>query len=284
MALPEAHLVLADGTRFRGVSVGAARSTAGEAVFTTGMTGYQEVLTDPSYCGQIVTMTAPQIGNTGINREDDETERPFVSGFVMRELSPMASNWRSTESLNAYFERLGIVALSEVDTRSLTRHIRDHGAQMAAMGTESPDTLADMAKAAAPMEGRDLTGEVTTSKAYTWTENSGAWSPEAKDNAGLHVVAYDFGIKRNILRCLADTGCRVTVVPARTTADEALAMGPDGIFLSKWPRRPGGGGLRRSDRARCSARSRSLASASATKSSPSPWAARRTSCPLVTAG
>ena len=150
------HIVLADGTRFSGTMVGAEGATVGEAVFTTGMTGYQEVLTDPSYCDQIVTMTAPQIGNTGITPEDNETETPFVQGFVMRELSPIPSNWRATESLDSYLKKHNIVSLSHVDTRALTRHIRDHGAQMAAIGSGDPDTLCDMARAAEPMTGRNL--------------------------------------------------------------------------------------------------------------------------------
>ena len=172
----EAHLVLSDGTRFAGTSFGADGVVTGEAVFTTGMTGYEEVLTDPSYCGQIVTMTAPQIGNTGINLDDGEAKRPALRGFVVRELSAVESNWRSRESLDAYLKRNGIVGITGVDTRTLTRHIRDVGAQMAALGTEDPATLHDRAKSAPPMIGQNLTGEVTTSEAYEWTENSGPWA------------------------------------------------------------------------------------------------------------
>jgi carbamoyl-phosphate synthase small subunit len=231
-------LVLADGTRFAGELVGADGTATGEAVFTTGMTGYQEVLSDPSYAGQIVTMTAPQIGNTGMNTEDEETASPFVSGFVMRELSPTTSNWRASESLDAYLRRHNIVALSGVDCRAVTRHLRDKGAQMAAIGAESPDTLADIARKAPGMEGRDLTGDVTTKAQYAWTEGSAAWKLSPDRKAEFHVVAYDFGIKRNILRCLVDVGCRVTVVPAKTSAADALALNPNGIFLSNGPGDP----------------------------------------------
>jgi carbamoyl-phosphate synthase small subunit len=234
----KAHLVLADGTIFEGVSVGAEGSTVGEAVFTTGMTGYQEVLTDPSYCDQIVTMTAPQIGNTGINAEDAETRKPVVAGFVLRELSPIRSNWRSNEPLEDYLRREGIVAIAEVDTRTLTRHIRDHGAQMAAIGTEDPATLHDRAKAAPPMTGRDLTGAVTAERIYEWTESAGAWSPTPRRAPDYHVVAVDFGVKYHMLRCLVDAGCRVTVVPATTSAETILAQSPDGIFLSNGPGDP----------------------------------------------
>ena len=187
----DAHLVLADGTRFTGRSFGAAGTVTGEAVFTTGMTGYEEVLTDPSYCGQIVTMTAPQIGNTGINLEDGEAKRPALRGFVVRELSAVESNWRSRESLDAYLMRTGIVGITGVDTRTLTRHIRDVGAQMAALGTEDPATLHDRAKAAPPMTGQDLTGEVTTSEPYEWKESSGAWAATRTDAGPWHVVAID---------------------------------------------------------------------------------------------
>lgn len=233
-----AHLVLADGTRFEGQAVGAEGTTVGEVVFTTGMTGYQEVLTDPSYCGQIVTMTAPEMGNTGVNLEDQETTRPFVAGFVVHELSDVPSNWRSTETLDAYLKRNGVVAICGVDTRTLTRHIRDAGAQMGAIGTEDPATLHDRAKAAPPMTGRDLTGEVSTPKPFEWSEGAGVWRLDEPEDARRHVVALDFGIKHNILRCLRDSGCRVTVVPAKTTADEVLALDPDGIFLSNGPGDP----------------------------------------------
>jgi carbamoyl-phosphate synthase small subunit len=234
----KAYLVLADGTRFAGTSFGADGAAIGEAVFTTGMTGYEEVLTDPSYCGQIVTMTAPQIGNTGINLEDGEARRPALRGFVVRELSAVESNWRSKESLEAYLRRNGIVGITGVDTRTLTRHIRDVGAQMAAVGTEDAATLHDRAKAAPPITGQNLTGEVTTRELYEWTEGSGVWAAPQADGRPWHVVALDFGIKLNILRCLVDEGCKVTVVPATTSADEVLSLDPDGIFLSNGPGDP----------------------------------------------
>ncbi len=234
----DAHLVLADGTRFTGKRFGAEGAVTGEAVFTTGMTGYEEVLTDPSYCGQIVTMTAPQIGNTGINLEDGEAGRPALRGFVVRELSAVESNWRSRESLDAYLKRNGIVGITGVDTRTLTRHIRDVGAQMAALGSEDPATLHDRAKAAPPMTGQDLTGDVTTAKPYEWAQSSGTWATQRKDARPWHVVAIDFGVKLNILRCLVDEGCKVTVVPAKSTAEEVLALDPDGIFLSNGPGDP----------------------------------------------
>jgi carbamoyl-phosphate synthase small subunit len=236
--MKRAHLVTADGRRFEGISVGADGATVGEVVFTTGMTGYQEVLTDPSYCGQIVVMTAPQIGNVGVNAEDEETLQPHVAGFVMRELSPVTSNWRATESLQDYLVRHRIVALAGVDTRSLTRHIRDCGAQMAAMGTDDPATLHDRAQAAPPMQGRNLTGEVTTDAPYEWTAGSGVWGPPPVGSHQLHVVALDYGIKLNILRNLVDVGCRVTVLPASATTEEVLAHNPDGVFLSNGPGDP----------------------------------------------
>jgi carbamoyl-phosphate synthase small subunit len=234
---PKAHLVLADGTLFTGQAMGASGVTVGEAVFTTGMTGYQEVLTDPSYCGQIVGMTAPQIGNTGVNIDDQEHDRPRVAGFVVHELSAIASNWRSHATLDAYLAQHGIVGLSGIDTRRLTRHLRDHGAQMAAMGTASPDELLVRAKSAPPMTGRDLTLDVTTDRIHEWTLGSAEWAT-AQRTQKWHVVAVDFGIKQNILRCLVDAGCKVTVVPATTRADDILALDPDGVFLSNGPGDP----------------------------------------------
>jgi carbamoyl-phosphate synthase small subunit len=242
-ARPKAWLALADGTLFPGFAFGADGCTSGEVVFTTGMTGYQEVLTDPSYCGQIVTMTAPQIGNTGINEEDPESVdgKPQVAGFVVRDPSPLASNWRSRETLDDHLARHGIVAIGGVDTRRLTRHIRDAGAQNGCIGTEPPDTLVDRARAAPPMEGLDLVSRVTPELAYEFTESSGAWTADLDVPAGSerpHVVAIDYGAKRNILRCLVDAGCRVTAVPAKTTAAEVLALAPDGVFLSNGPGDP----------------------------------------------
>jgi len=242
MSGERAHLCLADGTTFEGVAWGAPGVALGEVVFTTGMTGYQEVLTDPSYCGQIVTMTAPQIGNTGINREDDEstTSAPHVAGFVVRDLSPVAANFRSSETLDAYLTRNGVVAISGVDTRLLTRTIRDRGAQNGAIGTASPDELIRRAREAPSMEGLDLVQRVTPKEPYAWTEGSGAFGTRiAGANAGnKHVVCIDLGIKRNILRSLVDVGCRVTVVPAQTSAADILALAPDGIFVSNGPGDP----------------------------------------------
>ncbi|MEQ8453548.1 MAG: glutamine-hydrolyzing carbamoyl-phosphate synthase small subunit [Sandaracinaceae bacterium] len=237
MSEERAHLVLADGTVFEGHAIGASGTTVGEAVFTTGMTGYQEVLTDPSYCGQIVTMTAPQMGNTGTTSEDQEAEKPHLAGFVVHELSPIASNWRSDRTLDAYLSDTGVVGIAGVDTRALTRHIRDAGAQMAAIGTDGVEALKARAAAAPPMSGQDLTGQVTTDARYTWDEGSGAWQV-SDGEAGLHVVAVDYGIKQNILRCLVDLGCKVTVLPASASADDVLAENPDGVFLSNGPGDP----------------------------------------------
>jgi carbamoyl-phosphate synthase small subunit len=231
----KSHLVLADGTVFEGVAVGAPGTTVGEAVFTTGMTGYQEVLTDPSYCGQIVVMTAPQIGNTGTNDEDEEAARPFLAGFVMHELSPVVSNWRAKRSLDDYLKAHGIVSIAGLDTRELTRHLRDHGAQMAAVGTEPVEVLRKKAAEAPSMAGQDLTGHVSTKKAYAWTE--GLWD-KTPTPATKHVVAIDYGVKQNILRHLVDRGCKVTVVPSTASAEEVLALQPDGVFLSNGPGDP----------------------------------------------
>jgi carbamoyl-phosphate synthase small subunit len=232
-----AKLVLADGRVFEGVSIGAPVTTTGEVVFTTGMTGYQEVLTDPSYAGQLVTMTAPQMGNTGTNPEDVETDKPRVAGFVVHELSSIVSNWRATETLDAYLKRHGIAGIAGVDTRALTRHIRDHGAQMAAIGVEDAKTLHDRALAAPSMAGLNLADRVTCSERYTWNKGSGVWA-NGSPTHDRHVVAIDFGIKQNILRSLVDAGCRVTVVPSATSAADILGLSPDGVFLSNGPGDP----------------------------------------------
>jgi carbamoyl-phosphate synthase small subunit len=239
------HLALADGTVFSGTLFGADATSIGEVVFTTGMTGYQEVLTDPSFAGQIVTMTAPQIGNTGINEEDPESVdgRPQVAGFVVRDQSPVVSNWRSQLSLDAYLARHGIVAIGDVDTRRLTRYLRDKGSQNGAIGSEAPDVLVDRARSAPDMEGLDLVARVAPSARYDFSESRGVWDgrPSALHSGSsekLHVVAVDFGAKRNIFRCLVDSGCRVTAVPASTPASEILAASPDGIFLSNGPGDP----------------------------------------------
>jgi carbamoyl-phosphate synthase small subunit len=233
-----AKLVLADGRVFEGVAMGADVTTVGEVVFTTGMTGYQEVITDPSYAGQMVTMTAPQIGNTGVNDEDDETRRPFVAGFIVHELSSVVSNWRAQSSLDEYLKRHGIRGISGVDTRALTRHIRDKGAQQGAIGTEDVKTLHDRAVASPSMSGLNLADGVSTDKIYEWTEGSGRWNPRTSPTGERHIVAIDYGVKLNILRSLVDAGCRVTVVPSRTRAEEILALAPDGVFLSNGPGDP----------------------------------------------
>jgi carbamoyl-phosphate synthase small subunit len=238
----EAHLVLADGTIFPGLPFGARGTTVGEAVFTTTMSGYQEVLTDPSYCGQIVVMTAPEIGNVGTN--DADTERvgkgdpgPQLAGFVVRDASPVASSWRAEKSLDAYLESHGVVGIRDVDTRKLTRHLRDHGSQNAAVGTASIEELLRKAREAPDMNGLDLVERVTPKEPYAFTESRGEWGAKA-DSTKKHVVCIDFGMKRNILRCLVDTGFRVTVVPAKTSAKDVLALQPDGIFLSNGPGDP----------------------------------------------
>jgi carbamoyl-phosphate synthase small subunit len=236
-----AHLALADGTLFEGTAFGATGVAAGEVVFTTGMTGYQEVLTDPSYCGQIVTMTAPEIGNTGIVAEDAESvhDAPHVAGFLVRDASPVASSWRATETLAGWLARHGVVALSGIDTRRLTRHLRDGGAQNGAIGVAPPEELVRRAREAPRMEGLDLVGRVTPKEQYRWTESSGAWRVTPAAPAGTrHVVAIDLGLKRNILRCLVDAGSSVTVVPATTTAADILALAPDGVFVSNGPGDP----------------------------------------------
>jgi carbamoyl-phosphate synthase small subunit len=236
-----AWLALADGTVFEGRPLGARGLTIGEAVFTTTWTGYQEVLTDPSYYGQIVTMTAPEIGNVGVNAEDTEAVdgTPRVAGFVVRDASPVTSSWRATESLDAYLARHGIVGITDVDTRKLTRHLRDHGSQNAALGTEAPERLVRRAREAPDMNGLDLVRHVTPKAPYPWTEGRGAWATAAAARRPVHhVVVMDCGIKRNILRCLADSGCRLTVVPATFGAADVLALRPDGIFVSNGPGDP----------------------------------------------
>jgi len=235
------HLVLADGTAFAGEPYGARGTTVGEAVFTTTMTGYQEVLTDPSYKGQLVTMTAPEIGNVGVNAHDAESVdgKPHVAGFVLRDASPVASNWRAEQTLDAYLAESGVVAISGVDTRKLTRHLRDHGSQNAAIGPEPIAELQAKARAAPDMAGLDLVKLVTPREPYPFAEGRGAWAVGAEASPPKHhVVAIDYGVKKNILRCLVDAGCKVTVVPATTTAAEILALAPDGVFLSNGPGDP----------------------------------------------
>jgi carbamoyl-phosphate synthase small subunit len=236
-----AWLALADGTIFEGRPFGARGTTTGEAVFTTTWTGYQEVLTDPSYYGQIVTMTAPEIGNVGVNAEDSEAvdDAPSVSGFVVRDASPITSNWRASESLDAFLARHGVVGITDVDTRKLTRHLRDRGSQNGAIGTDVPEVLVRRAREAPDMNGLDLVRCVTPKVAYPWTEGRGAWNTcAATQRAERHVVVLDCGVKRNILRCLVDLGCRLTVLPATSSAEDVLALRPDGIFVSNGPGDP----------------------------------------------
>lgn len=238
----DALLVLEDGRVFHGRSFGAPGETTGEVVFATGMTGYQEVLTDPSYASQIVTMTAVHIGNTGVNEIDPEAERPYVAGFLVRAYSDDYSSWRARTGLSQYLREHNIVALADIDTRALTRHIREVGALRAAISTETDDIeyLLSLARSAPAMEGLDLASGIGASERYTWTHGSGEWSSDSVANVAspLHVVAYDFGLKRNILRKLVDHGAHVTVVPATTPASEVLALNPDGIFLSNGPGDP----------------------------------------------
>lgn len=233
-----ARLVLADGAAFEGTAMGADGHTVGEVVFMTGMTGYQEVLTDPSYCDQIVSMTAPHIGNTGVNSSDQESEKPCLAGFVVHDLCEASSNWRSQDELDAYLKRFQLVGLTGVDTRALTRHLRDTGAQIGAIGSEDRATLHDRAKAAPSMTGRDLASKVSTKQPFVWTEGTGPWATGATPTVEHHVVALDFGIKHNILRCLVDVGCKVTVLPADASAHDVLKHQPDGVFLSNGPGDP----------------------------------------------
>jgi carbamoyl-phosphate synthase small subunit len=235
-----AFLALADGLVLEGEAFGAAGVAAGEAVFTTGMTGYQEVLTDPSFHGQLVTLTAAHIGNTGIVAGDEESleDRPRVAGLIVNDASPLPSNWQTTETLGAYLQRHGVVGVTGIDTRRLTRHLRDHGAQNAAIGEGTPEELITRARQAPNMAGLDLVREVTPDRPYTYSKGRGVWGTAPARPPQYHVVALDFGLKQNILRCLVDSGCRVTVVPAFTTAEEILGYAPDGVFLSNGPGDP----------------------------------------------
>jgi len=239
-----AVLALADGTIFRGQSIGAKGNTTGEVVFNTALTGYQEILTDPSYARQIVTLTVPHIGNTGATPEDLESAQVYPAGLVIRDLPPVSSNWRANESLREFLERGKVVAIAGIDTRKLTRLLREKGAQAGCIMTGDQVDEGAAVKAARKfpgLKGMDLAKVVSTKRTYQWNEGT-LWPDPAhvpiRANQRLHVVAYDFGIKRNILRLLADGGCRMTVVPAQTSAEEALALEPDGIFLSNGPGDP----------------------------------------------
>ena len=242
---PKAILALADGTVFRGIGIGATGSSVGEVVFNTAMTGYQEILTDPSYCRQIVTLTYPHIGNTGINREDCEAAKVHAAGLVIRDLPLAASNFRSEQTLSDYLKAENVVALAGIDTRKLTRILREKGAQNGCLtsGVTSADDEEKSVAAARRfpgLAGMDLAKVVSTGEAYAWSE--GEWrlgkGHATPESSRFHVVAYDYGIKRNILRMLVSRGCRVTVLPAQAQAAEALALNPDGVFLSNGPGDP----------------------------------------------
>ncbi|MDD3353884.1 MAG: glutamine-hydrolyzing carbamoyl-phosphate synthase small subunit, partial [Zoogloea sp.] len=245
-AFPPAILALADGTVFYGKGIGATGATTGEVVFNTSMSGYQEILTDPSYCRQIVTLTYPHIGNTGINREDCEAVKVHAAGLVIRDLPLVASNWRCEQTLDAYLKAENIVAIAGIDTRKLTRILREKGAQGGCVMTSatvaelSVETALAQARAFPGLAGMDLAKVVSAVQPYPWTE--GEWQLDkgyvTQENPRFHVVAFDYGVKRNILRMLAERGCRLTVVPAQTSAAEVLALNPDGVFLSNGPGDP----------------------------------------------
>ena len=249
--MKKAILALADGTWFEGRALGAEGETGGEVVFNTAMTGYQEVLTDPSYRGQIVTMTAPHIGNYGVTPEDIESNRIWAEGFVVKESSRLASNWRSQATLQEYLQAANIVAIEGVDTRALTTHLRERGAQQGVISHVDldPRRVAEKARQAPSIIGRDLAATVTCDRRYPWTEGTGDWTPKITmpgqgaaqtTKKTWRVVAYDFGVKQNILRRLVDVGCEVTVVPASTSAKDILALNPQGLFLSNGPGDPEG--------------------------------------------
>ncbi|MBV1884886.1 MAG: glutamine-hydrolyzing carbamoyl-phosphate synthase small subunit, partial [Gammaproteobacteria bacterium] len=241
-----AVLVLEDGSVFKGISIGASGRSKGEVVFNTSLTGYQEILTDPSYAQQMVTLTYPHIGNTGVNSEDEESSKVWVNGLIIRDLPLLASNWRSEETLSAYLVRHEVVAIADIDTRRLTRLLREKGALSGAI-IARPDAYSvvdeglGLAQEFPGLKGMDLAKQVSVSESYAWTE--AVWqSPDkpAKEvvEPRFHVVAYDFGVKRNILRMLVERGCKVTVVPAQTSAEDVLALQPDGVFLSNGPGDP----------------------------------------------
>jgi len=238
-----AILVLEDGTVFKGTAIGADGAAVGEVVFNTSMTGYQEILTDPSYAEQIVTLTYPHIGNTGTNSEDEESDTILAKGLVIRDLPLLASNFRSEQDLSSYLKSKNILGIADIDTRKLTRILREKGAQNGCiLAGENIDEAAalEQAKAFPGLKGMDLAKVVSTKEQYNWTEGSWALGKGhiTPQNSEFHVVAYDFGAKRNILRMLVDRGCKLTVVPAETPAAEVLAMNPDGIFLSNGPGDP----------------------------------------------
>jgi carbamoyl-phosphate synthase small subunit len=243
----QAVLALEDGRLFRGKAFGAEVERVGEVVFNTSMTGYQEIFTDPSYAGQIVVLTTPHVGNYGTSPSDAESSKPYIEGLVVREFSPISSNWRSTEVADEYLERSGVPVIAEIDTRAVVRHLRANGVMRGVISTavEDTDRLVSLARAHKKMDGTDLASVVTTKASYSWdatepkNETGDKLLPvgsEAGDT--LHVVAYDFGIKQNILRMLTRENCRVTVVPSKTSAKDVLAMEPDGVFFSNGPGDP----------------------------------------------
>jgi carbamoyl-phosphate synthase small subunit len=242
--LNQAILALEDGTVFEGRSFGASRDSLGEVVFNTAITGYQEIFTDPSYCGQIVVLTNPQIGNYGANEGDQEASRPFIEGLIVREFSSIASNWRSQENAEQFLAENGVPVAAEIDTRALVRHLRTRGVMRGILSVKGGDAkaLVDRARQAPSMTGLDLATRVSTPASYGWDQPVTACSPSEPllqpTEPWCHVAAYDYGIKRNILRRLVHVGARVTVVPALTTAEDVLALNPDGVFLSNGPGDP----------------------------------------------
>jgi carbamoyl-phosphate synthase small subunit len=241
----QAILALEDGRIFKGKGFGAKGECYGEVVFNTSITGYQEIFTDPSYCGQIVVLTNPQIGNYGTNEEDEESNKPYIEGLIVREFSPISSNWRSQQVAEEYLERNRIPVIADIDTRALVRHLRDHGVMRGVISTieTDPQKLVDKARSIRKMDGTDLAKVVSTKQRYVWDTGERPIDPTeavgVKDQPPKHhVVAYDFGIKHNILRKLVGNCCNVTVVPAETTAEDVLAMKPDGVFLSNGPGDP----------------------------------------------
>jgi carbamoyl-phosphate synthase small subunit len=242
--LNHAILALEDGTVFEGRGFGARRDSAGEVVFNTAITGYQEIFTDPSYAGQIVVLTYPEIGNYGANESDKESVKPFIEGLIVREWSSVASNWRSEQSAEKFLEEAGVPVVAEIDTRALVRHLRTRGVMRGVLsaGSASKEELIARARSIPSMAGLDLATRVSTTQAYQWDKSVEPCSPSDPSGAatepGYHVVAYDYGIKRNILRRLVHAGARVTVVPAQTSAEDVLAYKPDGVFLSNGPGDP----------------------------------------------
>ncbi len=233
-----AVLALADGSIFRGKSIGAPGRAVGEVVFNTALTGYQEILSDPSYAQQIVTLTYPHIGNVGVNAEDMESRQAFAAGLVIRDLPLRASNWRMQETLDAFLVQQGIVAIAGIDTRRLTRILRSKGAQSGCILTGEAAAALEAARAFPGLQGMDLAKVVSSTHAYEWSQGSTFDPPVSANESVFQVVAFDFGIKHNILRLLVDAGCRVTVVPAQTSAEQVLALKPDGVFLSNGPGDP----------------------------------------------